>query len=183
MSMNIFLNKFFSLITAIAIISSISGCSNEKPFTGKVIDSETGQPVEGVVALVTWSTSRPTPAGSVSDYHDIYETVTNSAGEFTVPGKGLYLGFKRSRWVTFFKAGFRPRTGQKKDYKDSTKEKQKIVQLKRLTIEQRKAYGPPPSPPLEAPSHKIKHFLNELEKDRAERGRKSSRSFNGTRYE
>ena len=49
---------------------------------GKVVDSDTGQPIEGVVVVAFWKTIRP-------EIHlKIEESVTDSKGEFSFPGWG-----------------------------------------------------------------------------------------------
>jgi len=95
----------------ITILAVCSGCVSmlriDGPYKGRVIDAETGKPLEGAVAHGTWSRIHPTPAGSSSEYYDSYEVLTNKDGEFKIPGKGLLI-FSNidDMTLTIFKAGY-----------------------------------------------------------------------------
>jgi hypothetical protein len=55
------------------------------PYSGKVIDSETKEPIEGAVVLVIWDWATCTPGGGVSTYYNAKEAVADKNGEFVVP--------------------------------------------------------------------------------------------------
>lgn len=99
---------FSMLITA---VFSCTGCVSmlriDGPYKGRVIDAETGQPIEGAVAHGTWSKVYPNPAGSSSEYYDSYEVLTDKDGNFEIPGKGLLiLSNIDDMTLTIFKAGY-----------------------------------------------------------------------------
>ena len=75
---------FIALI--IPLLLPCSGCVSmlryDGPYEGRVIDAETGKPIEGAVAHGTWMKVYPNPAGSSSEYYDSYEVLTNKEGEF-----------------------------------------------------------------------------------------------------
>lgn len=149
-------------------------------YKGKVIDADTGQPIEGVVVLGVWETVTITPAGGTHDYYDAKETVTDKNGEFEIPGKGLrILSRLEPVRLTIFKAGYEymdyswetlrgDRTLSKKVKWEDDKV---FVSLKKLTMEERReSLTFPPYPPTEAPQEKIKLMMEEIYKERKERG-------------
>jgi len=90
----------------------LSGCycyavRYDGPYEGRVIDAETGQPIEGVVVLGVWYEEYPTVAGAMHKFHDAKETVTDKNGEFLIRGMGLeLLSNVIPMDVLFFKAGY-----------------------------------------------------------------------------
>jgi len=69
----------------------VSGClppSKDGPYKGRVIDAETGKPLEGVVVLGVWYKEEMTVGGTVGTYYDARETVTDSKGNFEIQGHG-----------------------------------------------------------------------------------------------
>jgi hypothetical protein len=107
------LRTVISLVT-IAVLFPCSGCVSmlryDGPYEGRVIDAESGKPIEGAVAHGTWSRIHPTPAGRSTEYYDSYETLTDKDGNFRIPGKGL-LVFSNidDMSLTIFKAGYEQR--------------------------------------------------------------------------
>ncbi len=83
----IFLSVMIVLMTATGCAGFIRG-----PFSGKVIDSETKEPIEGAVVLVKWNKSVVTgsPGGPTSFIEEIKETLTDKKGEFYIEE---YKGF------------------------------------------------------------------------------------------
>ena len=63
------------------------------PWHGKVIDAETGKPLEGVVVLATWWRYTASVGGwSNKKYYDSEEVITDADGRFAI----------RSRWINRF---------------------------------------------------------------------------------
>jgi len=101
----------FGIIAMIVCLLCCSGCVSmlriDGPYKGRVIDAETGKPVEGAVAHGTWSRVYPNPAGSSSEYYDSYEVLTDKDGNFKIPGKGLLIFSSIDDMsLTIFKAGY-----------------------------------------------------------------------------
>ena len=92
------LRKIIIIIIALGITT---GCS--EPINGKVIDAETGQPIEGAVVLVEW-----TRKCGIGDYRTdsvrVVETATNKEGMFRVP-PGL-TPFAEPPHLTIYKKGY-----------------------------------------------------------------------------
>jgi hypothetical protein len=148
------------------------------PYKGRVIDAETGNPIEGVVVLGVWYKEIATAAGGVGSYYDAKETVTDRNGEFEIKGMGLrVLTNIGPMHVLIFKAGHEyfgmyPWDTLKVEPRKITWEGSKaIIPLKKFTSEERKTSETfPPSPPIQAPEDKTRLIMTEIYKERKERG-------------
>jgi len=121
------------------------------PYEGKVVDADTGQPIEGVVVLGVWYKQIATAAGGVSSYYDASETVTDKNGEFKIQGLGLKIFSNVYMNVLMFKAGYEYMGSFMWDsFKEDEILKAKIrwegekvvVPLKQLTTDERKKHHP-----------------------------------------
>lgn len=94
---------FFLVIVTFVAIAHIYG-----PYTGKVVDLETGEPIEGAAVLMVFYTET---FFAVSSYGDAVETLTDSKGEFRIPWylaltfRPLY-SWEPHGYVTIFKPGY-----------------------------------------------------------------------------
>ncbi len=99
---------------SILICIFVAGCAithKYGPYYGKVVDLETGEPIEGAVVLVVFYTESPGPAGSISYFADAVEVVTDKNGEFRIPATRVLAGRFLQVWdpygyVTIFKPGY-----------------------------------------------------------------------------
>ena len=146
-------------------------------YRGKVIDADTGEPIEGVVVLGVWYTAVIGAGGGFSKYYDARETVTDKNGEFSIPGKGLrIMSNLELMHVLIFKAGYDYTGGawdslkESRYYKETIKwERNKpVFPLKKLTMQERKKQGSPVRPNI--PIEKMKLMTEEISKERIERG-------------
>lgn len=159
-------------------------------YDGKVVDAETGKPIEGVVVLGVWYKETPTAAGAVSSYYDASETVTDKKGDFKIPGKGLkILSNVGVMNVLIFKAGYEYigmwtweafKEDELLKKKIRWEGKRVIVPVRKLTMAERKS---PPGPPSEAPLEKVILMLREIDKDDIERGLPPRKVWGGKHYE
>ncbi len=79
----------------------MSGCY--LPMGGRVIDSETEQPIEGAVVLVEWNEAH----GLGLTYHTVYkiaETETDKQGKFSLPG--AYNPMIDEPYLVIYKQGY-----------------------------------------------------------------------------
>jgi hypothetical protein len=170
------------IILFIGISFFLPGCAYpfryDGTYKGKVIDADTEQPIEGVVVLGVWETVTITPAGGTHDYYDAKETATNKNGEFEISGKGLRILSNLEPMTAYiFKAGYTyevidwTELFRKLHEKIKWEDDKAIIPLKKLTMEERReSLTFPPYPPTEAPQEKIKLMMEEIYKERKERG-------------
>ncbi len=153
------------------------------PYKGRIVDAVTGKPIEGVVVLGVWYRVAPSPGGGVSSYYDARETVTDKNGDFEMKGLGLkILSNIGPMDVLIFKAGYeyiaypwetlmaeadaRKVAWEKKVRWEGGKA---IISLRKLTMEERKDSATyPPGP--DAPDEKARMMIDEIRKERKERG-------------
>ena len=185
-------NRFLIILIVLLLIAA-AGCGYlaryDGPYKGKVVDADTGKPIEGVVVLGVWYKETPTPAGAVSSYYDARETVTDKNGEFEIPGMGLQVLSRVAPMdVLMFKAGYEyiglgPWESFKVDpifkKKIVWEGKKAIIPLRKLTMEERKRQGSPSDPPTGAEFDKVKLMLREINKDRVERGLPARQIWDG----
>ena len=101
-------------LLSILILISLTGCFGyyslvryDRSYKGKVIDADTGEPIEAAVVLGVWNKEYPTPGGGVSEFYDARETVTDKNGEFSISGMGLrVMSNLEPMDVVIFKAGY-----------------------------------------------------------------------------
>lgn len=72
---------------------ALPACSVEKTYTAdpiaaRVVDADTGAPVEGVNVVAAWQAKGGLEGGNVMGYVTVIEDVTNANGEFSFPGWG-----------------------------------------------------------------------------------------------
>ena len=79
-------------VLLLIIMSSTPACS--ATFTGRLIDADTKEPIEGAVVVLSWHEERPAPPdGGGMRFKDVKETKTDKDGKWTIDGpKGRKLG-------------------------------------------------------------------------------------------
>ncbi len=149
------------------------------PYSGKVIDADTKEPIEGVVVLGVWYTAQFSPAGATHNFYDAKETVTDKNGEFSILGMGLrVLSTLELREVVIFKTGYEhlaigPWVSLKKDIllrkRIQWEGNKAIIPLKKWTLEERRnRFG---SYYVNIPEEKQRLLLQEIEKENREIGK------------
>jgi hypothetical protein len=185
-------NTVFVMMVFIAVMTNaccVNPAKIDGPYEGKIVDADTGEPIEGVVVLAEWNKSLVTPAGSTHTFYDAEETVTNQKGEFRIKGKGILIMSRIDPIkISIFKAGYEyigtmPWYALENWQEVKWEGEKAIIPLKKLTIEERKEQLGPFSPPGEAPLEKVILMLREIDKDRVERGLDARQFWNGKRYE
>ncbi len=61
------------------------------PFSGQVIDAQTGKPIPGAVFVVLWMRTIPTPLHAGQQFYDARVGVADEAGHFEIPSRGRPL--------------------------------------------------------------------------------------------
>jgi len=177
-------NILLAVIIILCMLSSLS-CSYavryDGPYEGRIIDKETGKPVEGVVVLGVWYKEKITVAGAVHDFYDAQETVTDKDGEFSIQGLGLKIFSNVVPMnVVIFKSGYKylgmgPWASFKEDIllrKEIKWEgKKAVIPLKNLSSYERKQQGTPSFPSDAYRRKKIPLLLKEINKEEIQFGR------------
>jgi hypothetical protein len=171
------LRKRTGLLIAVIVLILNSGCAivhHYGPYMGKVVDKESGEPVEGAAVLAVYMTMRTTISGSKGEYLDAQETLTDKNGEFEIPPLTRFT-FRPLHWFwsradfTIFKPGY----GCYPWHKDSgpvfvkpkgnlPENEYVIVKLPRLkTLEERKDNFD--CSPVSVPNEKMKILLYQID--------------------
>lgn len=80
----------------------MAGCNES--ITGKVVDSETGEPIEGAVILVEWTQTKGVPGMSYAESYKVVEAVTNNEGKASIDG--VFSPFIEGPCLTIYKKGY-----------------------------------------------------------------------------
>jgi hypothetical protein len=108
------MRKLAIVITLLIVFSATAECAITNkygPYYGKVIDTDTKEPLEGASVLVVFYTEEYGPAGAITHYADAIETVTDKAGEFKFPAYRVTVvrplhGWDKYGYLTIFKPGY-----------------------------------------------------------------------------
>jgi hypothetical protein len=104
-----------NLAMAMAFVASLAGCTithSFGPYFGKVVDAQTGEPLEGAVVLIDFNTKEYTLGGGPrSSFVDAVEVLTDDKGEFKVPAFRAWVFRFPHQWdyhaeITIFKPGY-----------------------------------------------------------------------------
>lgn len=177
-------NKLLRIIIPLLLTVISAACypaRHDGPYKGRVIDAETGKPIEGVAVLGVWYKELPSPGGNVGSYFDAQETLTDKNGDFEVRGQGLQiLSTVSGMHVLIFKAGYEyvgmglweslKIDGGLMHNKASWEGDKAIIPIRKLTMEERRKQLGPPAPPDEARKEKMGLMLKEINKDRSQQG-------------
>ena len=92
--------RLYALI--LFLLFGIIGCY--ATITGTVVDSETGEPIEGSVVLVEWTKTKGLPGLTYHEVYKIIEVITDKDGRFTI--SGTYSPLVDTPEVVIYKKGF-----------------------------------------------------------------------------
>ncbi len=104
-----------------AFASSASFYYSDGPWMGKVIDTETKEPIEGAVVLAVWYKVYASPTGRHHYFFDAIEVLTDNDGQFFIPkfsAVNLFpiIGSIEGPDFTIFKPGYTSFPGPGYDY-------------------------------------------------------------------
>jgi hypothetical protein len=86
------IRSFFLILIALFATTPISAAILG-PYSGKVVDAETGLPLKGATVVVSWHKATPTPAGAVSDFIQASMCETREDGTYHIPASIVAIGF------------------------------------------------------------------------------------------
>lgn len=106
----------------LVILPLFAGCAMTNkygPYYGKVIDTETKEPIEGAAVLVVFYTEEYGPAGAITRYADALETVTDKNGDFNIPAHRVTVFRPLQGWLKYgYFRIFKPGYGCYPEHKD-----------------------------------------------------------------
>jgi hypothetical protein len=78
---------------AFILALAATACGGERTYTAdpiaaRIVDADTGAPVEGVNVVAAWQAKGGLEGGNIMGYVKVMEDVTNANGEFSFPGWG-----------------------------------------------------------------------------------------------
>lgn len=90
----------------------MSGMAFGAVFKGKVVDADTGEPIEGAVVVAVWYEATATISGESTRLKDVKEALTDSRGEWVLEGpRGMWGGVMTAIY-TFFTGSYYTRPPQ-----------------------------------------------------------------------
>ncbi len=101
------------VLTCIASLSlpSSAHARTEGPFTGQIVEAETGVPLAGVIVVARYEKKTPGWVHPETSFYDLDETVSDAEGRFTVAARSLPISTPLSHVVgpifIFFKGGYK----------------------------------------------------------------------------
>jgi len=100
-----------SLIVGMMFLSGCAITHTYGPYIGKVVEKDTGEPIEGAVVFISFYTRLPTPGGPSGHYADATEVLTNVQGQFIIPTQRIWCLRPLQYWdpqpeVIVFKPGY-----------------------------------------------------------------------------
>lgn len=85
-------NHFGLVIITVILIVILGGCALKGPYrcylgsySGRILDMESGEPIEGVVVHVTYSKYGDSAAGAIGTQVAVRETLTDADGKYLIP--------------------------------------------------------------------------------------------------
>lgn len=165
----------FALLLALPFSASAAIFRYDGPYEGKVVDADTGGPIEGAVVLGVWYRIHPNVAGWSSEFYDSVETLTDKDGNFYIKGLGVLLMSNIDTMnIIIYKSGYKHLGSSWESFKDGYRLREivkwegdkAIVPLKRLNFEQRRKYGADVY--VDIPENNKKLLLNEIHRERIE---------------
>ena len=177
------IKKVSSLLMILLIAAFSAGCTithKYDAYQGRVVDAETKKPIEGVAVLIVYRTQQFGLAGSVSQFADAQETLTDKNGEFRIPPTRINRFRILSGWeghpeVKLFKSkyGCYPRHKDVKpvfEYGALPSEQHVTIELPRIETREDRIESTHCSPSLDIPYTRAKRFIDMVNKEREDIG-------------
>ena len=113
------------------------------PFSGRVVDASTGQPLAGAAVVAVWRQEGPGPGHPSERLHDAVEVVADTDGYFTLPRKTHFttVGEITDPDIVVYAAGFKPALLGGVDFKGGASERQVVVALMHPAPNERRRFA------------------------------------------
>lgn len=105
------ITKLLSVAFLVALLPGCSITHTYGPYMGKLVEKETGKPIEGAVVFMEFSTLTSNVGGHTTHYADALETLTDNDGGFLIPPYRINTARFMHVWdetpsVIIFKPGY-----------------------------------------------------------------------------
>lgn len=105
------LTRFLIYFTIFILFFNCEFAFASGPWKGKIIDTETKEPLEGAVVVAFWRRVWRTPAGGNSYIYEVKEVVTDKEGRFEIPSYTpinllLLVSYMKGPEFVIFKPGY-----------------------------------------------------------------------------
>jgi hypothetical protein len=117
------------------------------PFSGRVVDASTGQPLAGAAIVAVWRQEGPGPGHPTERLHDAVEVVAAADGHFTLPRKThvTTVGAITDPDIVVYAAGYKPALLGGVDFRKEAADRQLVVALLRPAPGERRRFADIPS--------------------------------------
>ena len=152
------------VVLLLLVLPTASWAINLGPYTGKVIDRQTGRPIAGASVLCYWTKRVPTMLKSFLDLIAVKLAYTDSKGQYTIPRVSVNMGLSsvlENTVVIIYEAGYQAYIRRIDSYSPESKkdrsfqEKNNLVNLDRI----------PPYFSHKAHYERIREAINGLRED------------------
>lgn len=155
-----------ALLAGLVLFTASTVHAYRGPFEGRVLDTDTRQPIQGVVVFVRWDLGHMTVAGQVDTFYAAAEALTDANGYFRIKKKwswNPWTNFRLDSQLLIYKAGYGV-----VDLINWQRLEKEAVSLKAQSEETRKRIGPQSYFSIEF-AHGLPVFLLKRLTTRAER--------------
>lgn len=117
------------------------------PFSGRVVDASTGQPLAGAAVVAVWRQEGPGPGHPTERLHDALEVVADAEGYFTLPRKTHFtsVGEITDPDIVVYAPGYKPALLGGADFKGGAPDRPVVVALSRPVPNERRRFADIPS--------------------------------------
>lgn len=137
------LKRDLKLFWMAVLLILLAGCTISKdygPYSGKVVDAETNEPIEGAAVFIRFHTIfQLSPGGAVYKYADAVEAMTDANGEFNIPTYKVEAFRMFHAWdlyedVIIFKPGYGVFPEHPGSGSDSLRGRRLLAENKHITV-------------------------------------------------
>lgn len=113
------------------------------PFSGRVVDASTGQPLAGAAVVAVWRQEGPGAGHPTERLHDALEVVADADGYFTLPHKTHFtaVGEITDPDIVVYATGYKPALVGGVDFGSGAPDHQVVVSLARPAPDERRRFA------------------------------------------
>jgi hypothetical protein len=132
------------------------------PFSGRVVDAATGQPLAGAAVVAVWRQEGPGPGHPTERLHDALEVVADADGYFTLPRKTHFtsVGSISDPYIVVYSPGYKEEVLQGRRFREpESNDRPLTVALTRPASSDRRRFADIPSEVGGVPYSKIPNLV------------------------